>query len=293
MPFGEEIIGLGNRVTQQGYSVADGVRQKFTQKERDTETKLDYFYARYYSSTHGRFTSVDPENTGAHGNEPQSWNAYSYVMNNPLRYIDPDGMRWAQVSVTGGTWYEWFDDKEKDDNGKTAYDRAIAAGYSAVTFDESKPFSWTTGIFAPGETVTTTTLNPDNGTPAKYTHTVTKTEYAGLLLFAGLIDALAMEMSGEHPGALGFVIGEGIKSITGGEGGETNATIDLPNVPEPAVGMAKGGKQNKKDSGLAKESDADISRKARDKSLSPAERKRYQTEEKARGLRNKEKRKQQ
>jgi RHS repeat-associated protein len=59
-PFGEEAgSGIGGRTTGMGFSVADGVRQKFTRKERDVETGLDYFLARYFSSTQGRFTSPD------------------------------------------------------------------------------------------------------------------------------------------------------------------------------------------------------------------------------------------
>jgi YD repeat-containing protein len=51
LPFGEELFaGTGGRTIAQGYS-ADGIRQQFTSKERDTETGLDYFLARYYSST--------------------------------------------------------------------------------------------------------------------------------------------------------------------------------------------------------------------------------------------------
>jgi RHS repeat-associated protein len=65
--------------------------QKFTGKERDAETGLDYFGARYYSGAQGRFLSVDPENAGAKKNDPQSWNAYAYSRNNPLKYVDPDG----------------------------------------------------------------------------------------------------------------------------------------------------------------------------------------------------------
>jgi len=61
LPFGEELFATqGGRTTNQGYSVADGVRQKFTQKERDIETGLDYFGARYYGSMMGRFTTPDP-----------------------------------------------------------------------------------------------------------------------------------------------------------------------------------------------------------------------------------------
>jgi RHS repeat-associated protein len=92
-PFGEEIgSGIGSRTTGMGYSVADGVRQRFTQKERDIETGLDYFGARYYASTQGRFSSVDPKMLGIKQVvNPQRWNRYTYVVNNPLALYDPDG----------------------------------------------------------------------------------------------------------------------------------------------------------------------------------------------------------
>ena len=64
LPFGEELIaGTGGRTAAQGYS-ADGVRQQFTEKERDSETGLDYFLARYYSSIKEWFTSPDEFNGG-------------------------------------------------------------------------------------------------------------------------------------------------------------------------------------------------------------------------------------
>jgi RHS repeat-associated protein len=94
LPFGEELFAnQGLRTGTMGYIVNDGIRQKFTQKERDNETGLDYFLARYYSSTQGRFTSVDPDNAeAAHDiNDPQGWNGYAYVKNNPCNSTDPDG----------------------------------------------------------------------------------------------------------------------------------------------------------------------------------------------------------
>ncbi|HVF54495.1 MAG TPA: hypothetical protein VM934_00005, partial [Pyrinomonadaceae bacterium] len=52
LPFGEEIgEGVGGRTTNQGYGQPDGVRNRFTGKERDAETGLDYFMARYLSSS--------------------------------------------------------------------------------------------------------------------------------------------------------------------------------------------------------------------------------------------------
>jgi RHS repeat-associated protein len=62
-----------------------------TSKERDAESGLDYFRARYMSSAQGRFTSPDPENLGVSESDPQSWNGYSYVRNNPLSAVDPEG----------------------------------------------------------------------------------------------------------------------------------------------------------------------------------------------------------
>jgi RHS repeat-associated protein len=94
-------VTLPGMPMMQGYGVNDGIRQQFTGKERDNETGLDYFGARYYSSTQGRFTSVGPENAGVDPFNPQSWNGYSYALNNPLRYTDPDGRK-VRVCDAGG-----------------------------------------------------------------------------------------------------------------------------------------------------------------------------------------------
>jgi len=61
-------------------------------KERDAETGLDDFGARYYGSAMGRFTSPDRPFADQNPADPQSWNLYTYGRNNPLRYFDPTGM---------------------------------------------------------------------------------------------------------------------------------------------------------------------------------------------------------
>ena len=69
------------------------VRSHYTGKERDTESGNDYFGARYYASSMGRFMSPDPAGVRAVKlANPQTWNWYAYVINNPLRYTDPTGM---------------------------------------------------------------------------------------------------------------------------------------------------------------------------------------------------------
>jgi RHS repeat-associated protein len=72
----------------------------FTGKERDSESGNDYFGARYYASTMGRFLSPDPfipfnlknDQFEAWISNPQHWNKYAYALNNPLKYTDPTGM---------------------------------------------------------------------------------------------------------------------------------------------------------------------------------------------------------
>jgi len=66
--------------------------RRMASKERDSDTGLDYFGGRYYASGSGRFTTVDPVVPyGAALIDPQLFNRYVYVRNNPLRYQDPDG----------------------------------------------------------------------------------------------------------------------------------------------------------------------------------------------------------
>jgi len=114
LPFGEELFaGAGGRTAAMGYA-ADGVRQQFTSKERDIETGLDYFGARYYSSTQGRFSGVDPGNYQARLDlsAPQSWNAYSYVDNNPLVRVDPDGKGFFDKLKNWLLWDVWGEEED-------------------------------------------------------------------------------------------------------------------------------------------------------------------------------------
>ena len=101
LPFGEEIgADVGGR-TGKGYLQPDGVRQGFTGYEKDGETGLNFAQARYQSPSIGRFTSPDPIYFQKEMlTDPQRFNLYAYVRNNPLRYVDPFGMK-LRVSVNG------------------------------------------------------------------------------------------------------------------------------------------------------------------------------------------------
>jgi RHS repeat-associated protein len=89
LPFGDGEGCFGNASGLPGPAF-------FTGKDRDTESNLDYFGARYYSSTQGRFLSPDWADAPtavpyAHFGNPQSLNLYAYVENNPTTVGDPDG----------------------------------------------------------------------------------------------------------------------------------------------------------------------------------------------------------
>ena len=99
LPFGD-----GQTISDScGDSAGDVSPLHFTGKERDAESGLDYFGARYFSAAQGRFTSPDwsekPQPIPyADLKDPQSLNLYAYVRNNPLRNRDLDG-HWCVFGV--------------------------------------------------------------------------------------------------------------------------------------------------------------------------------------------------
>jgi len=94
MPFGGEIVN--GAPLPQGQPDGSSMHYKFTGKERDAESGLDYFGARYYASGAGRWMSPDwadkPEAVPYSSlDDPQTLNLYTYMQNNPLSGADPDG----------------------------------------------------------------------------------------------------------------------------------------------------------------------------------------------------------
>jgi RHS repeat-associated protein len=69
-----------------------GTGSRYTGKERDAESGNDYFGARYYGSSMGRFLSPDPLLNSGRPDNPQTWNRYTYALNNPLIVTDPTGL---------------------------------------------------------------------------------------------------------------------------------------------------------------------------------------------------------
>lgn len=92
-PNGREMLGAGE-------SEAGDSRRRFTGHERDEQTGLDYMFARHYAPNLGRFLSVDPLGSSARRELPQTWNRYTYTVNNPLRYVDPRGLTESKKEET-------------------------------------------------------------------------------------------------------------------------------------------------------------------------------------------------
>ena len=89
------------------YQITSGANHyKFSGKERDTESGLDYFGARYYSNGLGRFITPDwaAKATAvpyAEFADPQSLNLYTYVRNVPTSKVDADGHILQSATLTG------------------------------------------------------------------------------------------------------------------------------------------------------------------------------------------------
>lgn len=103
LPYGEEY----------NPQLSDGDHYKYSGKERDAETNLDYFGARYYGNALDRFSTPDPGQVSGFGHldDPQAWNGYSYARNNPVRYVDPDGRQYRVCDETGHNCSNQSDDE--------------------------------------------------------------------------------------------------------------------------------------------------------------------------------------
>jgi RHS repeat-associated protein len=146
LPFGEQTTG------------DTSITHKFAGKERDPETAstpgglngLDNFEARYMTSRLGRFMSPDPGNAGALNSDPQSWNGYAYVRNNPINLTDssgrvfcrpgPESDIYAGVSlicdVSDSDYVNSSEDQQKayDQAGYTHYDCSCDTGADRDAF---------------------------------------------------------------------------------------------------------------------------------------------------------------
>ncbi len=126
LPYGDE----------QCVASTSGNDYKFAGKERDTESGLDYFGARYYGSTMGRMMSPDPfipfnlkkDKFQAWISNPQTWNLYAYVRNNPTTLTDPTGLYTANCN----------DDVKNCSKQIANFDKTLQQGFKSKNEDIRK-----------------------------------------------------------------------------------------------------------------------------------------------------------
>ena len=117
---------------------------RFTGKERDTESGLDYFGARYFSSAIGRFVTPDwaaaaTEVPYADFGDPQSLNLYGYVRSNPLSQVDSDGHAPDIAVIENGPTTSWQDRLETTNGNPVGHTAIAITGKGVYSFGNDAP----------------------------------------------------------------------------------------------------------------------------------------------------------
>jgi RHS repeat-associated protein len=166
-----------------GRTRAGTTKEGFTSKERDTETGLDYFGARYYMPAIGRWAAVDPVS-----DDMAEWSPYNYVYNNPLTRTDPDGRQpphmWLPPESAEGAQQVVNLTGHFIKGAAKAAVGIVTLVHTALTLDENTPdFGPFTGIQQAVQTLRT-------GTPEE------KAEAAGGLTFGAVTAAYGLRGAG-------------------------------------------------------------------------------------------------
>lgn len=124
-------------------------KYKFANKQEDQESDLQYFEKRYYDNRIWRFTTEDPvywevgltKRPNTYFTDPQQWNSYSYVRNNPINLVDPTGESsnpWQQFMDTLWQLY----DAGATNIGNDVKSEAKAYQQVATTIAQNAPWTW-------------------------------------------------------------------------------------------------------------------------------------------------------
>lgn len=159
-PFGEQTRERADE-SREKFSAAS---ISFTGEFHDTETGLDNYQYRSYNPKLGRWMTPDPSSLKFSTlSNPQSFNLYAYVMNDPLKYLDGHGLELEECTESGGE-----DDGCGWDGGSTGGGGGGSGGGGGGATDPcaTDPFCVTVTTDppvdpCPPDTCTTVTVNPD------------------------------------------------------------------------------------------------------------------------------------
>jgi RHS repeat-associated protein len=168
LPFGEEVTLIDSERLA-GFDRVEPL--EFAGHESDfggsLAATLDYMHARYYRPTQGRFLSIDPStDLDKTVHDPQLWNRYSYVRNNPIGNTDPDGKICVPCAVVGGFVGVGYESYRQVRSGEPVNNRRLfaalglgaAAGATLGAAAEAAPIVYSSVIGNPAGIVTATTI---------------------------------------------------------------------------------------------------------------------------------------
>jgi RHS repeat-associated protein len=192
-------------------SVAFPSTYKFTGKERDAESGLDNFEARYLGSSMGRFMSPDPDQESGIDNmgDPQMWNGYSYVGNSATNRTDPTGRTVSICDANGNYCQGVSDENYAQAQQQDQYNHA--ASLDQLKQNEGSPSNITDSN---GNVVGTVMYTPNPGTyPTEGIQPLDGQIYGGLVAGWGMGKVFGVlgrvtGWSGSGAGAAGTAAGE-------------------------------------------------------------------------------------
>ena len=140
LPFGEDVLNaVGLRTAVPGYGQTAASRRKYAGMESNEATGMAHTLWRQYDSLSGRWTAPDPYRGSMAIGMPQTLNRYTYVDNDPVNQVDPDGLMpmlpdastsWSEVS--GDFWGTSFGGPVQQNHiaeGMARHDSIIETGY--------------------------------------------------------------------------------------------------------------------------------------------------------------------
>jgi RHS repeat-associated protein len=207
------------------------IGSRCTGKERDAESGLDNFGFRYFGSSMGRFMSPDEPFYDGDIHDPQKLNLYSYVRNNPLNSIDPDGHRVEICDTNGQNCTSISNDAYATAQQQDQYNHAPTLDQLQRTEGESQNITDSNG-----NVVGTATRINDENAPVEGITPLGERYLAGYAMGAGVGRAL-----GAAWGAVAGWFGRGAETVGATAGRATFQEILQGAVEESGQATKSGG----------------------------------------------------
>ncbi|WP_306589373.1 RHS repeat-associated core domain-containing protein [Geothrix sp. 21YS21S-4] len=150
LPFGERLVD--------GLPGAPKSLRRFTNHEEDPDSNAIYMQARTYLAGYGKFAQVDPAYDQTK-DDPETWNLYNYVTNNPVTKTDPDGRMTSQGAMLLSTG------SYMDKDGHVHFAEDMVSGAAQQSKAATEPPEQRTTVTAEGNQGTAGGAQGGGGTP--------------------------------------------------------------------------------------------------------------------------------